>query len=66
MDLDAYLSVTHDNTNFSKACSLVKTDQMAYVETELLHQSNISIHYCKGNWKLDLAKLARGPKINIL
>ena len=22
--------------------------------------------YCKGNWKLDLAKLAGGPKINIL
>ena len=21
---------------------------------------------CKGNWKLDLAKLAGGPKINIL
>ena len=45
MDLDAYLSVTRDNIDFSKACSLVKTDQMAYVEAELLHQLNISIHY---------------------
>ena len=45
MDLDIYLSVTCDNIDFSKACSLVKTDQMAYVEAELLHQLNISIHY---------------------
>ena len=22
--------------------------------------------FCKGNWKLDLAKLAGGPKFNIL
>ena len=47
MDLDTFFSVTQDNTNFSKACSLVKTDQTAYVEDELLHQLNISIHYHK-------------------
>ena len=45
MDLDAYFSVTHDNIDFSKACSLVKTDQPTYVEAELLHQLNVSIHY---------------------
>ena len=45
MDLDAFFSITHDNTDFSKACSLVKTDQIAYIEDELLHQLNISIHY---------------------
>ena len=45
MDLDTFFSVTHDNTDFSKACSLVKTDQITYIEDELLHQLNISIHY---------------------
>ena len=25
-----------------------------------------NVQDCKGNWKLDLAKLAGGPKINIL
>ena len=45
MDLNAFFSITLDNTNFSKACSLVKTNQLAYVEAELLHQLNVSIHY---------------------
>ena len=30
-----------------------------------LNTTNL-LHNCKGNWKLDLAKLAGGPKINIL
>ena len=47
MDLDAFFSVTRDNTDFSKACSLVKTNQIAYIKDELLHQLNISIHYHK-------------------
>ena len=45
MDLDAFFSITRNNTNFSKACSLIKTDQTAYIKEELLHQLNISIHY---------------------
>ena len=45
MDLNTFFSVTLDNTDFSKACSLVKTNQLAYVEAELLHQLNVSIHY---------------------
>ena len=45
MDLNAFFSVTRDNTDFSKACSLVKTDQTIYIEDELLHQLNNSIHY---------------------
>ena len=45
MDLDTFFSVTRDNTDFSKVCSLIKTDQTAYIEEELLHQLNISIHY---------------------
>ena len=47
MDLDAFFSITCDNIDFSKACSLVKTNQIAYIEDELLHQLNISIHYHK-------------------
>ena len=44
MNLDAYFSVTRDNVDFSKACSLIKHDPTAYVEAELLHQLNLSIH----------------------
>ena len=45
MNPDTFFSITRDNTDFSKACSLVKTDQIAYIEDEFLHQLNISIHY---------------------
>ena len=45
MNLDAYFSVTCDNTDFSKACSLIKHDPTSYVEAELLHQLNLSIHF---------------------
>ena len=45
MNLDAYFSVTRDNTDFSKACSLIKHDPTSYVEAELLHQLNLSIHF---------------------
>ena len=45
MNLDAYFLVTHDNVNFSKACSLIKHDPTSYVEAELLHQLNLSIHF---------------------
>ena len=47
MDLNAFFSITHNNTDFFKACSLIKTDQTAYIKDELLHQLNISIHYHK-------------------
>ena len=45
MNLDAYFSVTRDNTDFSKACSLIKHNPISYVEAELLHQLNLSIHF---------------------
>ena len=45
MNLDAYFSVTRDNVDFSKACSLIKHDPTSYVEAELLHQLNLSIHF---------------------
>ena len=45
MNLDAYFSVTHDNVDFSKACSLIKHNSTAYIEAELLHQLNLSIHF---------------------
>ena len=45
MNLDAYFSVTHNNVDFSKACSLIKHDPISYVEAELLHQLNLSIHF---------------------
>ena len=45
MNLNAYFSVTHDNVDFSKACSLIKHDPTSYVEAELLHQLNLSIHF---------------------
>ena len=44
MNLDTYFSVTHDNVDFSKACSLIKHNPISYVEAELLHQLNLSIH----------------------
>ena len=45
MDLDAFFSVTRDNIDFSKACSLVKTDQTIYIEDKFHHQLNLSIQY---------------------
>ena len=45
MNLDAYFSVTRDNIDFSKACSLIKHDPTSHVEAELLHQLNLSIHF---------------------
>ena len=45
MNLDAYFSVTRNNVDFSKACSLIKHDPISYVESELLHQLNLSIHF---------------------
>ena len=45
MNLDAYFSVTHDNVDFAKACSLIKHDSTSYVEAKLLHQLNLSIHF---------------------
>ena len=45
MNLDTYFLVTHDNVDFSKACSLIKHDSTSYVEAELLHQLNLSIHF---------------------
>ena len=47
MNLNAYFSVTRDNVNFSKACSLIKHDPTSYVEAELLHQLSLSIHFHK-------------------
>ena len=44
MDLDTFFSVTHDNVDFAKACSLVKTNPTTNVEAEFLHQFNLSIH----------------------
>ena len=45
MNLDSYFLVTCDNVDFSKACSLVKHDSISYIEAELLHQLNLSIHF---------------------
>ena len=45
MNLNACFSVTRDNVNFSKACSLIKHNTTSYVEAELLHQLNLSIHF---------------------
>ena len=45
MNLDAYFSVTRNNVDFSKACSLIKHDPTSYVEAKLLHQLNLSIHF---------------------
>ena len=47
MNLNAYFSVTHDNVDFSKACSLVKHNPTSYVEAKLLHQLNLSMHFHK-------------------
>ena len=45
MNLDAYFSVTCNNVDFAKACSLIKHNSTSYVEAELLHQLNLSIHF---------------------
>ena len=45
MNLNAYFLVTRDNVDFSKACSLIKHNPISYVEAELLHQLNLSIHF---------------------
>ena len=45
MNLNAYFSVTRDNIDFTKACSLIKHNPISYVEAELLHQLNLSIHF---------------------
>ena len=47
MNLNAYFSVTCDNVDFAKACSLIKHDSTSYVEAELLHQLNLSLHFHK-------------------
>ena len=45
MNLNTYFLVTRNNVDFSKACSLIKHDPISYVEAELLHQLNLSIHF---------------------
>ena len=45
MNLDTYFSVTRNNVDFAKACSLIKHDSTSYIEAELLHQLNLSIHF---------------------
>ena len=45
MNLDTYFSVTCNNVDFSKACSLIRHDPTSHVEAELLHQLNLSIHF---------------------
>ena len=53
-------SKTPTISEFDKHCETLLSDDM---------EDNTSPQCrgrCKGNWKLDLAKLAGGPKINIL
>ena len=51
MDLNDFFSVTCDNNDFSKTCSLLKHDPIAHIEAELLHQFNLSIHNLESELK---------------
>ena len=57
--------------NIDQNCAANEAFKMAYrtptpITTRPVQSSLFRIPPCKGNWKLDLAKLAGGPKINIL